>query len=178
MNRRTRVGFVAALLVFSISASVEAAPRGGGGARGAFFHGGGHRFAVRPVARIAPAHRLHRLNSFAGHGRFGFQHRFGHHGRFGHQGRFDRNTGDAAVVGVGAGAGMLLGSPYDWGGNAVPSYAPVDPGPADPPVPALGEVDSPVATATLTCRTSAQTVPRERGGVTQVRVTRCYPPNP
>jgi hypothetical protein len=167
MINRTLVSFVAALFVLSISTSFEASARAGGGARGGGFHGGGHRFAARPVARIAPLHR-HFGAHHAAHRRFGFHHRHG----IGRHHRNGLNNDAAAAV-------IFYGSVGDWG-NGITDWGNGNT-PDAPVVGALGsnapaEPVSTFAAAGVMCRSTVQTVPRERGGVAQVRVTRCYPP--
>lgn len=158
INRPRAVSFVAALALVSTCAVAEARTGGfgGGGGRGASFHGGFHRFAPRPIVRVAPvprhaggvARHVRRHGDFLRHHR----HRFGH-----------RDTG--------AGVNVLYGAydPNGMGGFAQP----LPPG-AMGPTAATGDE---LAAAGPICRSADQVVPRERGGQTIVTVTRCYPPN-
>lgn len=160
MNNRTRVSLISALVILSISTSVEAAGRGGGvragGARAATFHAGPH-FAVRHRPFIAPVHRQGRVHSVLSPHRFGLHHRRG----------INRQAGDAVI-----GGGIVLGPSYDSSGMG---FGPYPPAPVAPD-PILAQPEDSLAAAGMVCRTTVQIVPRERGGQAQVRVTRCYPP--
>jgi hypothetical protein len=164
MINRTRVAsIVAALALVSTCATAEGRTGGFGGGRAASFHGGFHRFAPRPVVRVAPVPRHAVTSGVALHRRdvrhvrhdgrdFRRHHRHG----FGH-----RDTAAGVTVYYGA---------YD-----ADDIARFGQSPAFGPAAATAGDD--VAESGPICRSADQVVPRERGGQTLVTVTRCYPPN-
>jgi len=169
MLNRTRVASLVALLAaVSLFAVAEASARGGGFARGgggfagghgAVFHGGPRHFAGHPIVRH-PIGNPHRVARFGRHDRHAFGHR--------HRNRFDDNNGTGAAY-VGSVDDDLgdFGAPYYYG--APQSVAP------DLPTGSESEPATQFAASGRICRVVNQMVPRERGGETAVRITRCYP---
>jgi len=154
VNRTLVAGFAAVLAAGSMLAPVEASARGGGfgGGRGVGFHGGFNRHFV-PV-RPVPRHFVH------GHLRPHFR-----SGRL-HDRRDSGLDGANGLYGYGS-------SYPDYGSGYAPAYT----GSADPaagypayPYPGAGQ---PIGYRHV-CRSTVEMVPSERGGTTDITVTRCY----
>jgi len=159
MTNRMRVAsFIAILAIGSLFAAVDASARGGGGAAGraGAFHAPVHAPLVRPHARVAPfpgrAHAAPRVAKFDGHFRHGHKH---HH---------DGNGSSVIYF------GSIDDFPAAIGPDDVPQVGSIG------PTTTLSETQGPeLAVAGQICHIANQVVPRERGGATTVRITRCSP---
>jgi len=159
VNRTLVAGLVAGVAVAALFAPLEASARGGGfgAGRAIGFHGGFRPLPARrfvaprpPLRQVVTPRRL----AHARVARFG---PFRHHGR-------DLGNG-AGVSGVGG---------Y-YGSSSDPSYGYGQPADAGAAQPAL--VGDGAQLHRRTCYSDVQRVPSERGGMSDVTVTRCYPVN-
>jgi hypothetical protein len=195
MNSRVVfASFLAVLAVGAMLPPTEAEARAGGmgmGRAGAF-RGGAMPFSMRPHGHIRPAPRL---VGHVGPGPRPFVHpRFAprphfvgpRHGFIGPRHHHHRRNGyDSATV-----AGVTVYSGYS-GSSGWPSYSSNDaqapayqpyvapqsyvvPTEYTSPLQSAGAVGGPAVGLRHICRSDVETVPSERGGKAEVRVTRCY----
>ncbi len=193
-SRTLVVGFVAALSIGALLAPIEASARAGGMGMGRVggFHGGfrplsmrplGHiRPAPRPIVQIPPAPRpfvrppgLLPRHHFAGPRHDLIRPRVGRH----HHRPFDTAFPVAGVT-------VYSGSPsYSSDYSGWPTYSPDDAEAAARrsyvvPVENTSGIQAAVTTGDPggalrhTCRSDVETVPSERGGKSEITVTRCY----